>query len=226
MLSEPVQDHIKAIYKLQTEERSVSTSALAIRMGTSAAAVTKMVKHLAGLDLALHTPYHGVRLTGTGEKAALEVIRHHRLVELFLTRIMGYTWDEVDAEAERLEHVISEEFETRIDMLLGHPSICPHGDPIPTLDGQLTEKRLATLAECVAGETVVIARVRDRDSSVLRALTARQMSLHTAVEVLEREAPDDLLTVRVGADRHIVGPALAGSVFVVRTGEQEMDKRD
>lgn len=208
------EDYIKAVYKLQRQSANVSTSALAERMGTSAAAVTKMLKHLAILQWADYTPYHGVRLTRAGEKVALEVIRHHRLLELYLAQAMGYGWDEVDAEAEKLEHVISEEFEARMDALLGYPTVCPHGDPIPTRDGGLRETLLRTLAECGAGETVTISRVKDTDPQILRALTARAMHLQSAVCVVARDAVDGLLTIEVGGQRHVVGPALAGSVFV------------
>ncbi len=209
-----VEDYVKTIYKLQTQTDTVSTSALAERTGTTAAAVTKMLKHLAQLHLVSYTPYHGVRLSPMGEKIALEVIRHHRLLELYLAQAMGYSWDQVDAEAEKLEHVISEEFEARIDTLLGHPQTCPHGDPIPGPDGTLVEERLRTLSECQPGEVVAIARVKDTDAAVLRALTARVMRLQTVIAVVERDSVDGLLTVLVGGQRHVLGPALAGSVFV------------
>ncbi len=209
-----VQDYLKTIYKLQAQDDAVSTSALADKAGTTMAAVTKMLKHLASLHLVSYTPYHGVRLTPPGEKIALEVIRHHRLLELYLAEAMGYPWDAVDAEAEKLEHVISEEFEARIDALLGHPNACPHGDPIPSADGTLTEVRLRALGECRTGETVTITRVKDTDAEVLRALAARAMRLHTVVSVVERDALDGLLTVEVGGLRHVLGPALSGSVFV------------
>ena len=149
-----------------------------------------------------------------GEKIALEVIRHHRLLELYLAQAMGYSWDQVDAEAEKLEHVISEEFEERIDTLLGHPRSCPHGDPIPGPDGTLVEERLRTLSECQAGEVVAIARVKDTDAAVLRALTARAMVLETTVTVLDRDEIDHLLTIQVGDRQQIIGQALATSVFV------------
>ncbi len=209
-----VEDYVKTIYKLQTQTETVSTSALAERTGTTAAAVTKMLKHLAQLHLVSYTPYHGVRLSPMGEKIALEVIRHHRLLELYLAQAMGYSWDQVDAEAEKLEHVISEEFEERIDTLLGHPRTCPHGDPIPGPDGTLVEERLRSLSECLPGEVVAIARVKDTDAAVLRALTARVMRLETVIAVLDRDSIDGLLTVQVGDQRHVLGPALAGSVFV------------
>lgn len=214
MRTAAVEDYAKAIYKLQTEDDSVSTSALSERMGTTAAAVTKMLKHLAEMNLVAYTPYHGVRLTPAGARIALEMIRHHRLLELYLAQAMGYSWDKVDAEAEQLEHVISEDFEARIDALLGHPAACPHGDPIPGLDGTLRETRLATLGESAVGATVVIARVRDSDAGVLRALSDRRMLLRTPVQVVNREPCDGLLTVRVGEQEHVIGPSLAASVFV------------
>jgi len=209
-----VEDYVKIIYKLQSQTETVSTSALAERTGTTAAAVTKMLKHLAELHLVSYTPYHGVRLSPMGEKVALEIIRHHRLLELYLSQAMGYSWDQVDAEAEKLEHVISEDFEARIDALLGHPQTCPHGDPIPSADGTLMEERLRPLSDCLPGEVVAIARVKDTNAEVLRDLTARVMRLHTVVSVLNRDSIDGLLTVAVEGHEHVIGPALSGSVFV------------
>ena len=221
MRSAVVEDYVKTIYKLQTQTDTVSTSALAERTGTTAAAVTKMLKHLDTLYLVAYTPYHGVRLTPMGEKIALEVIRHHRLLEMYLAQAMGYSWDEVDAEAEKLEHVISEEFEARIDVLLGHPRACPHGDPIPAPDGTLVEERLRALSECTPGETVTVARVKDTNAAVLRALTQRVIHLHSVMTVLERDAIDGLLTVQVGSERQVIGASLAGSVFVQSVIEAE-----
>ena len=214
MRTTAVEDYVKTIYKLQTQTEAVSTSAIADRTGTTPAAVTKMLKHLAELNLVSYTPYYGVRLSPMGEKIALEVIRHHRLLELYLAQAMGYSWDQVDAEAEKLEHHISEEFEARIDALLGHPRTCPHGDPIPGPDGTLVEEHLQSLSECLPGARVQIARVKDTDAEVLRALSARLMHLQTVVAVLERDTIDGLLTVQIGDKQHILGPALAGSVFI------------
>ena len=214
MRTTAVEDYVKTIYKLQTQTEAVSTSAIADRTGTTPAAVTKMLKHLAELNLVSYTPYYGVRLSPMGEKIALEVIRHHRLLELYLAQAMGYSWDQVDAEAEKLEHHISEEFEARIDALLGHPRTCPHGDPIPGPDGTLVEEHLQSLSECLPGARVQIARVKDTDAEVLRALSARLMHLQTVVAVLERDNIDGLLTVQIGDKQHILGPALAGSVFI------------
>jgi DtxR family Mn-dependent transcriptional regulator len=214
MRTTAVEDYVKTIYKLQTQTEAVSTSAIADRTGTTPAAVTKMLKHLAELYLVSYTPYHGARLSPMGEKIALEVIRHHRLLELYLAHAMGYSWDQVDAEAEKLEHHISEEFEARIDALLGHPRTCPHGDPIPGPDGTLVEERLRTLGECLPGESVTILRVKDTDAAILRALSARAMVLETTLTILSRDTIDDLLTIQVGSQQFIIGPAVASSVFV------------
>ena len=221
MRTAAVEDYVKIIYKLQTQTETVSTSALAERTGTTAAAVTKMLKHLAQLNLVSYTPYHGARLSPMGETIALEIIRHHRLLELYLAQAMGYSWDEVDAEAEKLEHVISEEFEARIDTLLGHPETCPHGDPIPAADGTLHELHLRTLSDCQPGEVVAIARVKDTNADVLRALTARVMRLHTIVSVLNRDTIDGLLTIQVGDQQHVIGQSLASSVFVAPFAQEQ-----
>src|SRR3974377_527492 len=148
MLSEATQDYLKAIYKLQEQGGVVSTSALAEAMEVTAASVTGMVKKLAGLKLVRHNPYRGVILSRAGQKIALEILWHHRLLELYLAEALGYSWDKVHEEAERLEHVISEEFEEKIFQALGRPTRDPHGDPIPAKDGTVKaadQDRLADL---------------------------------------------------------------------------------
>ena len=147
-----MEDYVKAIFKLQQEDEKVSTTVLARKLGTSPAAVTKMMKQLSENHLLDYTPYHGVRLTPSGEKIALEIIRHHRLIELYLHQALGYSWDQVDAEAEKLEHHISEEFEDRIDRILDFPTRDPHGDPIPTRDGWMEAHRGTSLANAVPGQ--------------------------------------------------------------------------
>src|SRR5687767_349768 len=137
MSTPSVEDYVKAIYKAHAQNGNVGTRELAERLNVSAPAVSKMLRRLGELGLVTHEPYQGVKLTRGGEKLALEIIRHHRLLELYLVQAMGYSWDTVHEEAERLEHHISEEFEERIDRLLGHPSACPHGDPIPTRAGTI-----------------------------------------------------------------------------------------
>src|SRR5579871_5840562 len=157
MASPSIEDYIKAIYKAHQEAEEVTTQEVAARVGVSAAAVSKMLKRLAELRLIEHTPYQGVRLTEAGEKMALEIIRHHRLLELYLVQALGYGWDEVHEEAERLEHHISEEFEARIDALLGYPATDPHGDPIPKRDGSV-----AVLPDHALATQVVPARLTIR----------------------------------------------------------------
>src|SRR5579871_6774322 len=170
MASPSIEDYIKAIYKAHQEAEEVTTQEVAARVGVSAAAVSKMLRRLSELRLVTHTPYQGVRLTEAGEKMALEIIRHHRLLELYLVQALGYGWDEVHEEAERLEHHISEEFEARIDALLGYPATDPHGDPIPTREGVVATVASHALTEQRTPAQLTIRRVRDTDSGLLRHL--------------------------------------------------------
>lgn len=214
VFSQVVEDYVKAIYKLQQEEQAVSTTELARKIKTSAAAATKMIKHLAENNLIIHNRYRGVRLTPAGERIALEIIRHHRLLELYLHEALGYGWDEVDAEAEKLEHHISEEFEARIDQMLDYPLTDPHGDPIPTRDGTIAPTRGTPLHASEPGETLVILRVRDSDPEALRYLKHLEMWLGTVVEVVEKQPFNGPLTLKIGDKTHTIGRELAGHVFV------------
>ncbi len=182
-ITPPVEDYLKAIYSVAHEGNAerVSTSAIAERMDVSAASATNMMQKLAEMRLVDYVPYKGVALTSAGEKIALEVIRHHRLIELYLAEALGYSWDTVHDEAERLEHVISEEFEDRIDAMLGHPTTDPHGDPIPPKSGGLPTETLRPLSDVAVGESVVVQRVSDRDGAVLRRLSS--LAIHPGVRV-------------------------------------------
>ncbi|MDQ3539064.1 MAG: metal-dependent transcriptional regulator [Chloroflexota bacterium] len=206
-----VQDYLKVIYKLQQCQRPVSTTAVAERLGLSSAAVSKMLKHLAALRLAEHYRYQGVELTATGEKIALEVIRHHRLLELYLVEALGLPWDQVDAEAEILEHVLSEEVEARIATLLGHPTHDPHGDPIPGLDGSLDDHAHQCLADAPTGVQGWVLRVPDRDPRLLRYLGEIGLVPGTAVRVVRREPLDGPLHIRLhdASVQHIIGRDIA-----------------
>ena len=219
VFSQAVEDYVKVIYKLQQEEATVSTTALARRMKTTPAAATKMMKALAESRLLDYTPYYGVKLTPAGEKVALEVIRHHRLLELYLHQALGYGWDEVDAEAEKLEHHISEEFEDRIDRMLDFPVRDPHGDPIPARDGTVAPQRGESLAESEAGETLVILRVRDSDPEALRYLARIGMKLEGVIHVHEKQPFNGPLLLDIDGKTHSVGRELAAHVFVERVGE-------
>jgi DtxR family Mn-dependent transcriptional regulator len=214
ILSHEVEDYLKAIYKLQSEEGSVSTTELARKVSRSPAAATKMIKQLAENKLLDYTPYYGVRLTCAGERVALEIIRHHRLLEVYLHQALGYGWDEVDAEAEKLEHHISEDFEDRIDRLLDFPVTDPHGDPIPTKDGVIAPPRGKPLAQSAAGERLVILRVRDSDPEVLRYLDRIGMRLEVVLEVEEVQPFNGPITLKVGNVVHSIGRELATHVFV------------
>lgn len=216
LLSHEVEDYVKAIYKLQQETGSVSTTELARKMSRSPAAATKMIKQLAENRLLDHTPYYGVRLTPAGERVALEIIRHHRLIEVYLHQALGYGWDEVDAEAEKLEHHISEEFEDRIDRILDFPEIDPHGDPIPRRDGTIPLRTGSPLHESEQGDSLIIQRVKDSNPEVLRYLARIGMTLGVRVEVVEKQPFNGPLILEVGGTRHSVGRELAGHVFVDR----------
>ncbi len=214
MLGAAVQDYLKVIYKLSQSDRRCTPSLIAERMGVSPAAVTKMLRRLQELRLVRYTRSQELALTPAGEKIALEIIRHHRLLELYLKEALGYTWDEVDSEADRLEHVISEEFEDRIDRLLGHPTHDPHGDPIPTKDGRVETVRHASLAEMEPGEEAVVRRVTDGDPALLRYLGSLGLYPDTEVTMVSKEPFGGPLCVRVSGREHHIGRELAANVFV------------
>ena len=213
-LGRATEDYIKAIFKLEEKGRAVCTNRLADVIGVSAAAVTKAVRQLARKDLASYEPYHGVSLTASGRRVALEIIRHHRLIETFLHDILGYSWDEVDAEAERLEHHISEKFEAAIDRLLGYPSFDPHGDPIPEPSGAMDPRRGTSLSDTPAAETVRVIRVRDSDPEVLQYLTRLGVRVGSVIQVIERHPFRGPLRLRIDGREHTVGLEVAGCVFV------------
>src|SRR5512136_1485163 len=146
-LSPPVEDYLKTVYLLRERSGAASTTAIAAALAVTPASVTGMIKKLAEMKLVRHAPYQGVELTRSGEKIALEIVRHHRLLELFLIEALGYTWDEVHAEADALEHVISEEFEERMAARLGNPLVDPHGDPIPAKDGTIVAVKQQSLLD-------------------------------------------------------------------------------
>jgi DtxR family Mn-dependent transcriptional regulator len=216
--TEAVEDYAKAIYALERrDDGPVGTSALAERLGVSPGTVTAMVKRLAELGLAKHEPYRGVTLTPAGEKVALEVIRHHRLIEAFLAEALDMPWDRVHDEAEVLEHYISEELEERIATALGNPTHDPHGDPIP-------DRRLAivdqpdgvALSELGAGEAATFARVSDSDPEMLRYLAERDVRPGAKLTVSEREPFGGALMVVVDGTAHAIGEKLADRMVVSR----------
>jgi DtxR family Mn-dependent transcriptional regulator len=213
VMTETVQDYLKAIWMLDRTD-NVSTSALAERLGVTAASATAMIKRLASVGLVRHEPYHGVSLTEAGTQAALEVIRHHRLLELYLMQALGLTWDEVHAEAERLEHHLSEALEARIDAALGHPTRDPHGDPIPTADLQLLDEDDRPLTTLADGAEAVIRRVPDGDPGLLRYLAELGFVPDVRVVMLTAAPFDGPLTVEVAGERHAISRELAARIRI------------
>ena len=213
-LTQSQEDYLKALYQLRRDGRPVTTSELAVRLTVSAASATEMLGKLATVGLVDHDRYRGASLTGAGEAVALEMIRHHRLLEIFLSRALGYSWDEVHEEAERLEHHISERLEERIFDSLGRPDLDPHGDPIPTLEGEMPDVQYRTLAECREGEVLEVRRVSDRDPGKLRALELLGFQLGEPVTVLKESLYEGPIVVRVGRRRRQVPLGLARAVYL------------
>jgi DtxR family Mn-dependent transcriptional regulator len=207
--SAAVEDYAKAIYALQRRcDGTVSTNHLAERMGVTPASASAMVKKLAEADLVAHVPYKGVRLTPAGEKVALEVLRHHRLLELFLAEHLGVPWDRVHEEAEALEHVISEDLEARIAAKLGHPTHDPHGDPIPAADLTIDEGTTRALDALEPGDRGRFSRVSDSDPEMLRYLESRGIGLGSGLEVVARQPFGGPMTIRIDGANHVLGGEL------------------
>ncbi|HST54709.1 MAG TPA: metal-dependent transcriptional regulator [Solirubrobacteraceae bacterium] len=208
--SSAVEDYCKAIFTLESRsDEPVSTSALAQRLGITPGSVSAMLKKLGELELITHVPYRGVRLTPPGRKVALEVIRHHRLLELFLAQALEMPWDRVHAEAEVLEHVLSDELEALIAAKLGHPTLDPHGDPIPSADLELRESETHRLDTLHAGDRGVFMRVSDADPEMLRYLASLGVAPGDHFEVLERQPFGGPLLVTFEGREHAIGGRLA-----------------
>jgi DtxR family Mn-dependent transcriptional regulator len=213
-LTDAMQDYLKEIHKLRMEGRKATTSAIAERMAVTPPSVTAMLKRLTTLGLAKHAPYQGVKLTPSGERVALEVIRHHRLLEQYLAQALGLRLDEVHSEADRLEHAISEELEARIDRSLGYPTHDPHGDPIPDADLKIKRVRLRSLASLEPGEEATISRVPGEDDELLRYLSKLALVPGRKVKLRRAEPFGGPLTVRVGKAEHAISRELADGIGV------------
>jgi DtxR family Mn-dependent transcriptional regulator len=217
-VSSAVQDYAKAIYSLEQrgDGAAVSTNAIAERLGVSAASASSMVKKLDGLGIVEHVPYRGVGLTERGMAVALEVLRHHRLLERFLVEELGVPWDRVHDEAEVLEHHISEDLEELIAAKLGHPTIDPHGDPIPTADLKLVEPETLAMDGLDIGATGRFVRVSDSDPEMLRYLGARGIAPGERFEVVDKQPFGGPIFARFGTseDVHPLGGRLAAAMRV------------
>lgn len=213
--SSAIEDYVKAIYSLeQSTDEAVTTTQLADRLDVTAGSASAMVRKLGELGLAEHERYRGVRLTDAGRRVALEVIRHHRLLELFLAEVLDVPWDRVHDEAEILEHVLSEDLEARIAEKLGNPKTDPHGDPIPDVDLDIAEGPSTSLEHLAPGVRGHVRRISDRDPAMLRYLTDLGIGPGDAFEVLARQPFGGPLTVRFGEAEHPIGETLAAAIWV------------
>ena len=213
-LTNAIQDYLKEIFKLQASGERATTSAIAKRMGVSPSSATSMLKKLTVLALADHAPYRGVQLTEAGRNIALEVIRHHRLLEQYLAETLGVGIDAVHAEADRLEHVLSEELEARIDRALGFPTHDPHGDPIPDASLKLDRSKLRSLAALEPGEEAIVRRIPDGDSALLRYLAGLALVPGRRVRMRRCEPFGGPLTLDVAGSERAISRELADQIGV------------
>lgn len=212
--SPAAEDYLKAIYHLSEAGAAVSTSALADRLGIAAGSVTGMLKRLAEQGLVEHTRYYGARLTGGGQETAVRTIRKHRVLELFLVEVLGYSWDRVHDEAERLEHAASDELIERMAQVLGEPEHDPHGAPIPSAGGELHEVRWPCLLDVAAGTDAVLRRVPDEDAAALRYLADLGLTPGAVVTMVELAPFNGPVRLRVAGEERVIGRELAGLVGV------------
>jgi DtxR family Mn-dependent transcriptional regulator len=218
MTTRATEDYLKTIYALAraAESGGVGTGAIAEALGVASPSATNMLKRLAAAGLVEHHPRRGVTLTNAGERIALEVIRHHRLLETYLTEALGFGWDEVHDEADQLEHSLSERLEARMDKALGYPLFDPHGDPIPTAEGQLPQRPVRSLASVQVGGGGIIARVDDRDPAKLRYLAELGLTPGAMATIVEALPFSGSRRVRIGGDpsEHLMGEELAAAIFI------------
>ena len=213
-LSDAIQDYLKEIYKLRTDSGKATTTALAKRLHVSPASVSAMVKKLAALGLAEHVPYRGVDLTPAGEKVALEVVRHHRLLELYLAETLGIAVESVHAEADRLEHALSEALEARIDEALSSPTQDPHGDPIPDARLRIVRPEARPLTALEPGEQATVERVPDGDDDVLRYLSMLALVPGQNVELLRAASFGGPVTIRTIGGEAAISRELGAQIHV------------
>jgi DtxR family Mn-dependent transcriptional regulator len=213
-LSDAVQNYLREIVNLEHAGNRATTTSVADAMQVSAASASEMLKRLAALELVDHVPYHGVTLTSAGRRVALEVVRHHRLLEMYLAEALGMPLDEVHAEADRLEHVLSDELERRIDAALGHPTRDPHGHPIPDANLELAPPAARTLLELQPGERATVAYVPDRDGELVRYLSSLELVPGREVEVTGLAPFDGPVALRSANGEHVLSRELAAAIGV------------
>jgi DtxR family Mn-dependent transcriptional regulator len=219
-LTRSVEDYLKAIYQLSPEGRPASTSEIAHLLALSPPSVTGMVKRLSEQGLLEHVPYRGVQLTDEGRRAALRMVRRHRLIEAYLVEFLGYSWDTVHDEAERLEHAVSDTMVERMASALGHPEVDPHGDPIPSADGSIHELACTPLSDIPVGETVEIHRVHESQPERLRYIASLGLRPGVQVTVMDRQPFDDLVTIELSGEQHVIGRELGHVLQCARQDER------
>ena len=219
-LSQALEDYLKVIYVLEADGEKATTTAIAQALDVSNASVTNMLKKLAGMNLIVHQSYKGAELSPAGKKVALEILRHHRLLELYLKEVMGYSWDEVHDEAEKLEHHISEQFEDRIAELLNHPTHDPHGDPIPTKDGVMPEKATLALNEADINTLYMVGRVRDQNPELLRYLEQQGVLPGVELTIIEKAPFDGPINLKIDGELISLGFTIAQNIFLIRPSQQ------
>jgi len=214
MPSEQIENYLKNIYKIQSAEGKVSTSSLSERLQISPASVSEMVKKLADEGSLTHTPYKGVELTESGKRTALKIVRKHRLWEMFLVEVLHFGWDEIDKEAEKFEHIMSDKMEDKIDEVLGFPSVDPHGDPIPTKHGTVKAVRSFALTDVEEGSTVRVVRVNDANAELLQYASSIGLSLNRKIALKQRMKFDNSLIIKIGSKELTISATLGENVFV------------
>jgi DtxR family Mn-dependent transcriptional regulator len=215
MLSSTVENYLKELFLLdQYGEKEIATGEIAKSLDVTPGSATSMIKTLAQAGLVEHRPHYGVKLTKQGRTLAVHVVRRHRIVELFLVKILGMDWSKVHEEAEQLEHVVSDEVISRMDDLLGHPSHDPHGDPIPTTDGTLPERSLQLLSFCDKGDSVSITRIGNQDANFLQFAQDNGLLLGATIEVTNRNDIADSMTIHAKGKEVVLGLAAAGRIEV------------
>lgn len=221
ILSQSIEDYLKAIFTLQSEGERASTTKIAESLEVSSASATNMIKRLSEMGLVDYQSYKGSKLTTSGKKIALEIIRHHRLLELYLLEVMGYSWDEVHDEAEKLEHHISEQFEDRIANLLDDPTHDPHGDPIPSKEGIMPQMDAQPLIEAEPDEKYILSRVKDQNPELLRYLEKIGMLPGIKIELKEKAPFKGPLTLLVEDEEQAIGHDVAKNIFVAKIKRQD-----
>lgn len=214
----PTEDYIKAIYRLERKGEKVTTSALAGQLRLADASITDMIKKLSEKGLIHYKRYQGVGLTARGKQAALKIVRRHRLWEMYLVKFLGFSWDQVHDEAERLEHVTSDELEQRLDNALDFPTTDPHGDPIPGAEGKLARPDYTALTEYGVGDVVKVLRVSDDDPQMLQHASKLGLRLNRKLIVKEKRVFDGSMVVKVGTQEQFMSRQMASSIFVRTAG--------